>query len=157
MFQFEYLNKKKMASQDDFMERFKGFAAMLPAGYIYCLETRNPNYLNQAYFDFLGETRLGHVFIQGYYMPSIFSIYEEYAESIKDITVIRLHGPDRQAIESKTHKTWNVIAEPKGAEIKNLSNMLAELDFRGVTTYVNVNNHYEGSAPLTIERIRSGM
>jgi uncharacterized protein YecE (DUF72 family) len=25
---------------------------------------------------------------------------------------------------------------------------------RGVTVYLNVNNHYEGSAPLTIERIR---
>ena len=25
---------------------------------------------------------------------------------------------------------------------------------RGVDVYVNVNNHYEGSAPLTIERIK---
>jgi len=33
--------------------------------------------------------------------------------------------------------------------------MLTDLDSKGVTTYANVNNHYEGSAPLTIERIMS--
>jgi uncharacterized protein YecE (DUF72 family) len=156
MFEFEYLNRKKMASQGAFMERFKAFAALLPRGYTYCIETRNPNYLNQAYFDFLDEIGFRHVFIQGYYMPSIFGIYETHAASIKDLTVIRLHGPDRQAIEARTGKTWNAIVEPKDSEIRNLREMLAKLDAMGVTTYVNVNNHYEGSAPLTIERIRSG-
>jgi hypothetical protein len=32
--------------------------------------------------------------------------------------------------------------------------MVHDLLGRGVDVYVNVNNHYEGSAPLTIERIQ---
>ena len=43
----------------------------------------------------------------------------------------------------------------KDRELALVRDMLADLDSKGVTTYVNVNNHYEGSAPLTIERIRS--
>lgn len=155
MFQFEYLNRKKMASRDEFVERFGAFASSLPGGYTYCIETRNPNYLNRSYFDFLSANGLGHVFIQGYYMPSIFEIYDQYRDHIRDLTVIRLHGPDRQIIERKTGKIWNSIVAPKDSELKTLAGMLADLDSRGVTTYVNVNNHYEGSAPLTIERIRS--
>jgi len=31
--------------------------------------------------------------------------------------------------------------------------MVTELLERGADVYVNVNNHYEGSAPLTIDRI----
>jgi uncharacterized protein YecE (DUF72 family) len=157
MFQFEYLNKKKMASQDEFMERFGRFADVLPEGHTYCVEIRNPNYLNRAYFDFLTPAGLRHVFIQGYYMPSIFDIYDKHREHIEALTVIRLHGPDRQAIEKATGKIWNRIVEPKDSELARLARMLADLDSRGVTTYVNVNNHYEGSAPLTIERIRSSL
>jgi uncharacterized protein YecE (DUF72 family) len=155
MFQFEYLNKKKMASRDEFVERFGDFSAKFPKGYQYCLETRNPNYLNRAYFDFLAEAGLRHVFIQGYYMPSVFELYSSFRDSIHDLTVIRLHGPDRQAIEDKTGKTWSAVVEPKEDELAQLKDMLTDLDSRGVTTYVNVNNHYEGSAPLTIARIKS--
>lgn len=155
MFQFEYLNRKKMASQEEFTDRFSRFADVLPEGYTYCVEIRNPNYLNRSYFDFLSKAGIHHVFIQGYYMPPLFKIYEDCADSIGDLTVIRLHGPDRQAIEAKTHKRWNALVEPRDNELARLKEMLADLDSKGVTTYVNVNNHYEGSAPLTIERIRS--
>jgi uncharacterized protein YecE (DUF72 family) len=157
MFQFEYLNKKKMPSQDEFMERFARFAGSLPEEYTYCIETRNPNYLNRAYFGFLKDTGLFHVFIQGYYMPPIFEVYEKHGELIGELTVIRLHGPDRKGIENKTGKAWNRIVEPKDRDMRRLVDMLADLDSRGITTYVNVNNHYEGSAPLTIDRIQQAL
>ena len=32
--------------------------------------------------------------------------------------------------------------------------MINDMRGRSMTVYLNVNNHYEGSAPLTIERIR---
>jgi uncharacterized protein YecE (DUF72 family) len=157
MFQFEYLNKKKMPSRDEFTARFGRFTASLPKGYTYAIEIRNPNYLDKAYFDFLGEAGLYHVFIHGYYMPPIFKVYDEYKDHIEDLTVIRMHGPDRRGIEKRTGKVWNKIVEPKDGELRRLKDMLGDLDSRGVTTYVNVNNHYEGSAPLTIERIRSAI
>jgi uncharacterized protein YecE (DUF72 family) len=32
--------------------------------------------------------------------------------------------------------------------------MVKELVAQGVSVYLNVNNHYEGSAPLTLDRIQ---
>jgi len=68
--------------------------------------------------------------------------------------VIRLHGPDRQGIEKKTGKRWNQLVAPKDEELAAVAEMIMDLLDQGATVYLNVNNHYEGSAPLTIERIR---
>jgi uncharacterized protein YecE (DUF72 family) len=155
MFQFEYLNKQKMASQAAFLEQFGEFVSGCPEGYQYCVETRNPKYLNDDYFAFLKAHGLYHVFVQGYYMPSIFQIYRDFSSQIRKLTVIRLHGPSRSDIEAKTKKKWHKIVEPRDRELDSLKKMLEDLRNRKVTTYLNVNNHYEGSAPLTIERIKS--
>jgi hypothetical protein len=58
-------------------------------------EPRNPNYLNAAYFTFLRQHNLGHVFLQGYYMPPIFDLYTAHADHLTGTVVIRLlacHG-----------------------------------------------------------------
>lgn len=122
-------------------------------GYQYCVEIRNPNYLAQDYFEFLKANRLHHVFIEGYYMPSIFDLYRRFGSSIRGLTVIRLHGPCRSDIKARTGKRWDKIAEPRDGALDSLGDMLEDLPRRKVTTYLNVNNHYEGSAALTIERI----
>ena len=53
MLQFGYLNRQKMASQAEFLERLGTFVSQLPAGYTWCIEPRNPNWLNDQYFGFL--------------------------------------------------------------------------------------------------------
>ena len=122
--------------------------------YDYLIEIRNPNYLNQNYFRFLNSIGTGHVFLQGYYMPSIADIYQEYAEFIRDLTVIRLHGPDRSDIEKKSKGNWNRIFESKEEEMEKIAEMVNDLLERKVEIYVNMNNHYEGSAPLSIQRLK---
>ncbi len=154
MFQFEYLNKNKMASLDHFMETFEFFLLGLPMGYQYCIEIRNPNYLRDEYFDFLAERRLGHVFLQGYYMPSIFELYETFKDRLSDPVVIRLHGMDREGIEERTNNKWDEIVDPRDDEILRLRNLVKDLRERRHSLFINVNNHYEGSAPRTIEKIR---
>lgn len=96
-----------------FMNEFGEFAEKLPYGQDYCVETRNPNYLKNGYFDFLGSQDLHHVFLQGYYMPSIFDLYRKHSGQIKDCAVIKLHGPDRKGIEEQTGKDWSPIVDPK--------------------------------------------
>ena len=86
-------------------------------------------------------------------MPSIFNLYDKKKQFIKDCTVIRLHGPDRKGIEKKTGKQWNEIVEPKDEELNKLKIMIKDLHKKKCKVYINVNNHYEGSAPLTIEKI----
>ncbi len=154
LFQFEYLNKQKMESQQAFQERFKDFIHRLPAGIQYAMELRNANYLNRDYFDFLSENGVSPVLIQGYWMPDIVSVFQNHRDGFDrfDSIVIRLHGPDRDKIETDTSGKWNQIVAPKDKELFNIAGMVKELVLRGVNVYVNVNNHYEGSAPKTIER-----
>jgi len=44
---------------------------------------------------------------------------------------------------------------PLGYKLNGIVEMLRQLEERSVDAYVNVNNHYEGCAPVTIERIKS--
>jgi uncharacterized protein YecE (DUF72 family) len=154
MFQFEYLNKQKMSSQGQFQETFAAFMERVDPDYDYLIEIRNPNYLNRNYFQFLNAIGSGHVFLQGYYMPSITQIYQKFSEHITDLTVIRLHGPDRSDIEKKSGGNWNSILEPKDGEMEKIAKMVTDLLERKVDIYINMNNHYEGSAPLSIQRLQ---
>jgi len=153
MFQFEYLNKQKMGGVGEFAEKFGAFAARLPKDFSYCLEIRNPNYLNTTYFSLIEELGLHHVFLQGYYMPPLFDVYDKWREYIRSLTVIRLMGGDRCEIEEKTGKKWDTVVIPRDVEIAKLAGMLADLQSREVETYLFVNNHFEGSAPRTLAKI----
>ena len=111
--------------------------------------------LYELYFSFLQQKKIAPVFLQGYYMPSITEIYERYKHLINDQIVIRLHGYDRKGIEGKTNNFWDTIIEPKDNELKNIVRMLTDLQSKNVDIYMNVNNHYEGSAPLTIDKLKN--
>lgn len=154
MFQFEYLNKQKMKSQQDFQIQFGNYVDNLDRDYQWAVEIRNPNYLNKSYFEFLKDYKLMPVFLQGYYMPSILELIPKFIDYLNDTIVIRLHGPDRKGIEKRTGGKWNERLEPRDDELKRLVEILAKVLDRDIDIYLNINNHYEGSAPLTINRIR---
>ncbi|OIO16930.1 MAG: DUF72 domain-containing protein [Ignavibacteria bacterium CG_4_8_14_3_um_filter_37_9] len=154
MFQFEYLNKQKMSGLDEFIERVEPFFQSLDSTHTYGVELRNPNYLKKPFFDLLERNNLSMVFLQGYFMPNIWQTFEEHKDHLSTTVVIRLHGGDRAGMEEKTNKVWNKIVEPKDEDIEKVRRMIYSLRRKEVDLYVNVNNHYEGSAPLTIEKIK---
>jgi uncharacterized protein YecE (DUF72 family) len=153
MFQFEYLNKKKMPSKEAFLERLDKFFQKAPKTFDYAVEPRNPNYLAENFFDFLRERGLGFVLLEGYYMPHIADIAAEHDVNTAKFSIVRLHGPDRQEIEDKTCGLWSEIVEPKEEGLKTAVSIIKENRRNKIITYINVNNHYEGSAPLTIQRL----
>jgi uncharacterized protein YecE (DUF72 family) len=155
MFQFEYLNRQKMGSEAEFLSRLGDFVSGLPGGYSYGIETRNPNYLDEKYFEFLAGRGLAHVFLQGYYMPSIVGTYSKFRDHIRGTTVIRLHGGEREEIERETKGKWNAIVTPRDGELGDVADMIRDLENRKINSFINVNNHYEGSSPITIDRLRS--
>jgi len=158
IFQFEYLNKQKMNSLSEFQLKFsefyKGLNKKAPS---IGIEIRNPNYLNEKYFKLLSELNLAPVFLEGYYMPPIVEIYSKFKKHINNIAVIRLHGPDRKGIEKIANENWNQIYINRDAEIKSIVEMIKELQNNEVDLFINVNNHFEGSAPLTIEKIKKNI
>ncbi len=154
MFQFEYLNKQKMRSQAEFFDRFEAFYENVDKTYPCAFEIRNPNYLNRNYFDFIERSNSAHVLLQGYFMPPITDVFKKYYEQIGDPVIIRLHGPDRKKIEELTGKDWSKIVLPKDENLSALPSIIEYFSEREIDVYVNVNNHFEGSAPLTIEKIK---
>lgn len=154
MFQFEYLNKQKISGLTEFIDRFESFISSINKKYVYGIESRNPNFLKKPFFDFIERNNLAMVFLQGYYMPPVWQTFNEFKDQIKSSVVIRLHGPDRSGIEEKTGGIWNKIIEPKDEEIDKISEIIYYFQKKKIDAYINVNNHYEGSAPLTIKKIR---
>jgi uncharacterized protein YecE (DUF72 family) len=152
MFQFEYLNRAKMPSLGHFLDRFEAFMSKAPRSFRYAVEIRNPNYLSPLFFGYLRERGLGYVYIEGYFMPPIGGIFEKFAPETADYSILRLHGGDRKQIEERSGELWNRLISPKPESLAAAARIVRANSRRGVLSYVNVNNHLEGSAPLTIER-----
>ncbi len=154
MLQFEYLNRQKMNSQAEFIDRITAFLETVEHKYPVCLEIRNPNYLNKSYFECLTKNKVSHVLLQGYYMPPIRDVFKKFEDYLGSTVIIRLHGPDRKKIEEITAGDWSKIVLPKDEKLSWLPSIVTYLLEREVDIYINVNNHFEGSAPLTIEKIK---
>jgi len=155
MFQFEYLNNKKMKSLTVLLDKFQQLINVVDKSIQIGIEIRNANYLNKEYFQFLKENNIAHVFLQGYYMPNICKIFDDFKNLLTNTTVIRLHGYDRKGIEAETNNKWDQIVQPKDNELPKIIKMINDLNSKDSNLYLNVNNHYEGSAPLTIWKIKS--
>ena len=84
-------------------------------------------------------------------MPHIYNVYASYRDLLNDLVTIRLLGGDRKEIEEKMQGKWNVIGYEK-KDLNIIVEMIQDLTCVGKTVHVYVNNHYEGSAPLTIQR-----
>ncbi len=153
--EFEYLNRQKMASQGQFLEKMDAFLTALgnppvPLG----VEIRNSNYLNREYFSFLMEKGVAHVFSEKIYMPPVYEVYKRFANLIAQQSCLRLLGGDRKEIEAAAGNRWDRVVEPK-AGLEDIALMVGDLIRRDIKVTVNINNHYEGSAPKTIERFVS--
>lgn len=153
MFQFEYLNKDKMDSQKQFLDRLDTFFSALPKGLPYAVEIRNPRWLDHCWFSFLKDQQVAPVLLQGYWMDDVTSILQRYGESLGEVACIRLHGDDRQGIEKATGDEWSRIVTPRDEELTHIAPLIAKIAKEGSTLYININNHYEGSSPVTISKL----
>jgi uncharacterized protein YecE (DUF72 family) len=154
IFQFEYLNRNKMESQQVFEQTLANFRKGLPEGRQVALEIRNGNYLNARFLDYLRDQDWIPVFLQGYWMPSVVELWKKIEPQIRAFPtiVLRLHGTDREGIEQETGEAWDRVVRPKEKELAEIAGMVSDLLTSTKGLYINVNNHYEGSAPLTIDR-----
>jgi len=155
LFQFEYLNRQKMASPQQFQQQIQAFRQSLPRELPCGLEIRNGQWLNPAFFKFLLEAALRPVLLQGYWMPPVTELFARHRSLIlrHPVVVLRLMGSDRQGIEKEAEGAWDRVLWSKEEELPGIAAMIREILAAGVELYVNINNHYEGSAPRTIARL----
>ena len=86
-------------------------------------------------------------------MPPIGTVFETYRPATADFAVLWLHGGDRAAIEQDTGEIWNALVAPKPEGLAAAAAITREHIRKKIKTYINVNNHYEGSAPLSVDRL----
>jgi uncharacterized protein YecE (DUF72 family) len=155
IFQFGYLNRQHISGQGEFLKRLGDFFDAVPMGLETALEIRNPKWLNAAHFEFIASRDLVPVLLQGYWMPPVTEVYREWHHLIDQCgtVAIRLHGPDREEMEKETGKRWDTLVVRRDEELAGIVAMIEELLAAGVDVYLAINNHYEGCAPLTIQRI----
>lgn len=155
MFQFEYLNKQKMGSAAEFIDRFgefiKDIDPALPVG----LEIRNANYLTEEYFHFLAAAGLIPVLPEKQYMPPVTDVYQRFKSLLGDKLVFRLMGGDRREIEQLSGNKWDRLVMEK-PNLQEIAATLIDAALQADVS-VNVNNHFEGSAPLTIRRLQAAV
>jgi len=85
-------------------------------------------------------------------MPHIGEVYEKFKPETADFCIIRLHGGDRLGMEAQTGGIWHQIVAPKTNGLKAAARIVRSNRKKNILTYVNLNNHFEGSAPITAER-----
>lgn len=153
MLQFGYLNRKMVATPATFLEKLGRFLEQAPRGWPYAVEIRNASWLDRPFFELLRSRQAGAVLIQGYWMPPAAEVQARAADLLEGPVVVRLHGPDRVGMEEKSGGSWNRIVEPRDGELESVAAMVRRLLKGGHDVFLNVNNHFEGSAPLTIDRL----
>lgn len=172
--QFEYLNKQKMPNAAAFFERLGAFLAQAQRPAPITIELRNPNYYGPQFVEFCAGHRVGPALCQGYYLPDLVQAVGTMglppvqphvppvqphvppaaaAAAGPPPVVLRLIGPDRAAMDRSSGKRWDRIIVARDADIKRIVSFSQATINRGHDVYLNVNNHYEGSAPLTLEKI----
>jgi uncharacterized protein YecE (DUF72 family) len=156
LFQFEYLNLRKMPSQMEFESKLSKFRKDLPENHQYAIEIRNDDYVNERFFDYLLDQSWELVLLQGYWMRSVVDVWARLERQIRRFrtVIFRLHGTGREEIEKETGNTWNRIVHSREKELSEIAAIVKDLTGSKNEIYVNINNHYEGSAPLTIERFQ---
>ena len=152
MLEFEYLNKSKMRSQTEFLDKLHEFFNAVDSTLPMAIEMRNGSYLNQTYFRFLNEHGIIPVLSEKMYLPHVYETFDRYRELINGNVVLRLLGDDRKSIEVQTNKEWDKIVAPKPGR-DQIARITLDIRNEGHDITVNVNNHYEGSAPLTIREL----
>ena len=152
-FQFEYLNKAKMSGISEFISRLDGFFGSIKTEADCCIEIRNQAYYQDEYFDFLNRKKLYPVLLQGYFMDDIWLTARKYYDMMPERLVIRLLGRDRDEIEKLANRKWDRIVLDKDNELETISKMIRYFEKHNKFISVYVNNHYEGSAPLTIRKL----
>ena len=154
IFQFEYLNKDKMPSRNQFMDRLGAFLSSLPGDMPYAVEIRNPRWMDGPWFKLLQGQGVAPVLLQGYWMDDIAATMDRYQAILDDTVCLRLHGEDREGMEEQTGSDWSSIIRPKDDELLCIAGAVTKLAGAGRKAFINVNNHYEGCAPLTIQKLR---
>lgn len=155
LFQFPYFRKDQISSVDEFMERAWPIFSALPHVVPAVVELRNRSWISPTLVRRLAADNLSLALIDHPYTGTAHDWQALLEETIAEIplTYVRLLG-DRYAIEEKT-TVWYRVVESRDEELAGWASLLSRNSGPGAAPgYLFANNHYEGFAVETIEKLR---
>lgn len=94
------------------------------------------------------------VLLEGYYRQPEKEVFKQFKDYIKDTVIMRLYGPDRSGIEKKTKEKLDKMVSRKDEQPDDTAEIVHYFTRKKTDVYLNINNHYLGSAPLTIREVK---
>ena len=90
-------------------------------------------------------------------MPPVAELYPKFSGVLTDHCVVRMHGPDWAGMDKRMGKECAEIIERRDGDVNAIADVLRKMIAQRKNTWAFINNHFEGCAPKSIERIRERM
>ncbi len=157
VFQFGTINQG-ILSFPSFLEKLDAFFALLPKDFEYSCELRNPEYLQDEYFNVLNTHGATHCFNHWNYMPSLKKQMIAAANAgglSAPFYVTRILTPRGMSYQDavKAFQPYDRVQR----ENQEMREDVVRLVQRAVSTarsaYIIVNNRAEGNSPMTLSAI----
>lgn len=155
IFEFGTFSTKSFENVGRFVEALDRFLAALPAGPRYSVEIRNPEFLDEQYFDCLRGRGVAHVFNAWSRMPPLERQIEIPGIFTADFTVVRALLRNGRMYEKavEAFAPYTETKDPNPEARHAMRTLIARAEASKQGAYIFVNNRLEGNAPSTIEAI----
>jgi len=143
----------------DFVRRLKGFVGLLPGGFRWGIEIRNPLWVQPLLLDILRGGDISLVFIDYYTMDSLPGLARRSEVFTAPFVYIRFLGNRkemdaavRRARESGVRqRDFESLLVDRTGQMKAWIPPVREILAKGTSVYIYFNNHYAGYAPGSVE------
>jgi len=155
IFEFGTFSKKSYVQAADFVAELDRFLAVLPGGWRYSVEIRNPEYLGEEYFGCLRAHHAAHVFNAWTRMPPLGVQLRMAGALTADFTVCRALLRRGRSYEQavNTFSPYEEVKDPNPEGRQALRDLIAQSRDARRAAFIFVNNRFEGNAPLTIQAV----
>jgi uncharacterized protein YecE (DUF72 family) len=152
VFEFGAFSRKSFEGVEQFVERLDPFLASLPPEFRYAVEVRNPDYLEQPYFECLRANRVAHVYNAWARMPELRRQMVIPGSRTADFQVcrglLRRGRPYEEAVQAFAPYTHMQDPNPEARE--SMKVLIGRARENKEFLFLFVNNRLEGNAPTTI-------
>jgi uncharacterized protein YecE (DUF72 family) len=155
IFEFGAHQGKQFAGVKEFAKAIDAFLALLPAGWRYAIEIRNPEFLTPVWFDTLRAHNTAHVFNAWTRMPEIAEQIAIPGSRTTDLIVARALLRRGRTYEEAVQNfaPYNQVKEANEPVRHALRELIDVAMVDGRPAFVFVNNRLEGNSPGTIVAI----
>lgn len=155
MFEFSAFPRNAFDNAFQFYEKLDAVLRALPKDFRYAVEIRNPELLEPDYFTLLREHETAHVFNAWTRMPELTQQMSLPEAFTTDFTVVRALLKRGRAYEDAVQQfsPYEKLQDENPEGRTALRGLIGRSLKTRQTSYIFVNNRFEGNAPGTIEAI----